>query len=163
MQSTQDPLTLARFWSKVDVRHPAKCWHWRASVNPEGYGMFWDGVRLVRAHRFAFQAAGGDLDGAVADHECHNASSCTDVPCAHRRCCNPSHLRAVTQAVNSKRGRTGDHHALKTHCRNGHEYTPENTIYPLRPGGRRDERVCKSCTRASQAKYNTKRKAQSGK
>jgi hypothetical protein len=33
---------------------------------------------------------------------------------------------------------------LSTHCRNGHEYTPENTAY--RPGGHgRTTRSCKAC------------------
>lgn len=147
---------LARFWAKVDRTAGAgACWPWTGTVNEHGYGSFWDGDRLVRAHRFALEIDGPALGRLVADHECHNESDCTDVPCQHRRCVNPSHLEAVTQSVNSIRGRSGDHQSSKTHCVQGHEYTAANTLH--RNGGR--HRVCRTCNRASQARYNQKRKA----
>jgi hypothetical protein len=63
--------------------------------------------------------------------------------CDNPACVNPEHLRADTQSSNLQerddkgRGRNSG----KTHCAQGHEFTPENTLYP-RVGGR----VCRTCT-----------------
>ena len=146
----------ARFWAKVNRRGPGECWEWTAFVNENGYGQFWDGVRLVRAHRQAYKAAIGPVPaGKVVDHACHNDAECTDVPCTHRRCCNPGHLQAVTQQINSILGRSGDHQTAKTQCPKGHPYSPENTL--LRNGGK--HRVCRECNKTYQRNYNAKRKA----
>lgn len=42
--------------------------------------------------------------------------------------------------------RRGEQQRAKTHCPQGHEYTPENTYILNRPGGR-TARQCKTCTR----------------
>lgn len=145
-----------RFWSKVDRRGPDDCWEWTAYVGDNGYGQFWDGVRLVKSHRFAYLVTKGFIaPGLVADHTCHNEAECTNVPCHHRACCNPAHLEAVTQSVNSIRGHSGDHQTAKTHCPSNHPYSPENTI--LSRHGK--HRVCRECNRRAQARYNAKRKA----
>lgn len=52
-------------------------------------------------------------DGMVIDHLCRN-----------RACVRPDHLEAVPQEVNVRRGASSNPH---THCRKGHEFTPENT------------------------------------
>lgn len=46
-----------------------------------------------------------------------------------------------------------NHHARKTHCAKGHEYTPENTY--IRPGT--SHRYCRKCTASNTAKYNAVR------
>lgn len=145
-----------RFAEKVLQGSSDECWPWTAFVmGDSGYGQFYDGTRLVKAHRFAYEQAFGPIDPAlVIDHTCHNESTCRDVPCAHRRCCNPSHLEATTQRINSIRGRSGDHQSEKTHCPSGHPYSPDNTL--LRNAGR--HRICRTCNRNHQAAYNAKRK-----
>ena len=118
-----------RFWSKVDQSGgPDACWPWTAYVGGTGYGQFWDGTRLVKAHRFAFLIANCREAEGDADHTCHNGSGCKGgKTCAHRRCANPSHLEAVTHQVNADRGETGRHsNPWKTHCIHNHKYTPEN-------------------------------------
>lgn len=93
MNGTQDPLIVARFWSKVEVRRPGECWDWRAkSVGSGGHGVFRPSksLPLVKAHRFAWEAAHGPIaDGVILRHRCDNAG-----------CCNPAHMIPGTQAQN---------------------------------------------------------------
>ena len=93
MNGTQDPLVIARFWSKVDVRRPKECWPWRAkSVGNGGHGLFRPSkeIPLAKAHRFAWEAINGAIPaGQVVRHHCDNAP-----------CCNPAHLALGTQADN---------------------------------------------------------------
>lgn len=93
MNGTQDPLIVARFWSKVDVKRPGECWLWRAkALGSGGHGIFRPskGIPLVKAHRFAWEAVNGPIaDGRILRHRCDNAS-----------CCNPAHLIPGTQAEN---------------------------------------------------------------
>jgi hypothetical protein len=66
--------------------------------------------------------------------------------CDNGRCFNPKHLYLGSPSRNAidsvERGR----HAFsrRTHCKNGHEYTPENTKPRVAPSGR-TVRGCKSC------------------
>ncbi len=150
---------LDRFWAKVEVRGPDECWPWTAYVDEagNGYGQFWNGSALVKAHRFSYEVfTGAPIPrGLVIDHICHNDSGCTDVPCLHRKCCNPRHLEATTQKINSIRGRAGDHQLAKTHCPKGHPYDDENTI--LLDGGK--HRICRTCRQETCAAYYQRRKA----
>ncbi len=96
----------ARFATKVQLR-PNGCVDWIGGLG-NGYGVFWDGHREVKAHRWAWEGINGPVpDGLVLDHLCR------------RTCCvNPAHLEAVTQAVNTRRGWAHN----KVACKNGHLY-----------------------------------------
>jgi len=66
--------------------------------------------------------------------------------CRVKHCCNPDHLEAVTHYTNLHRGASIQaRNAKKTHCKWGHEFTPENT-YIIPSGAGRACRACKANT-----------------
>lgn len=79
-----------RFWSRVDVTWPNKCWNWKASCNEDGYGSFNIEGQTVRAPRVAFFLR----NGKWPNHACHKC----DVPA----CCNPSHIYDGTAKTNAQ-------------------------------------------------------------
>ncbi|MFI8300031.1 HNH endonuclease signature motif containing protein [Streptomyces nigra] len=122
-----------RFWPKVDKASANGCWNWTGAIGPNGYGYFGAPKGTSRlAHRFAYESVNGPVpNGLQLDHLCRN-----------RRCVNPTHLEAVTQRVNTLRsdGPTALN-SRATHCKKGHEFTPENTaVY-------RGKRECRTCKR----------------
>lgn len=96
------------------------------------YGSFWNGSKVVRAHRWNYERYNGPIpDGLVIDHKCRNTC-----------CVNPHHLEAVTQQENTLRG---NGHAAKqakhTHCIRGHPLTPDNCYKSKTSRARK----CKQC------------------
>jgi hypothetical protein len=118
---------MERFWSKVDTS--GECWMWIGKLNNRGYGAFYLDRRIVLAHRTIYAWAHGSVpEGLVVDHQCNTPA-----------CVRPSHLKAMTQLENVRRGRS----AGKTHCVHGHPFTPESTIYRGDGTGWRSCRICK--------------------
>lgn len=135
---------LVRLMAMVEVQ-PNGCWWFTGYLDENGYGRFRNG-RGTSAHIASYELHIGPVpDGLVLDHTCHDPNTCKlGKECPHRKCCNPEHLDPVTVAENSRRGGAGLAHSTKTHCPNGHEYTPENIFRrPQRP----NERECRVCRR----------------
>lgn len=82
-----------RLAEKTDVT-PGGCWLWTGYVmKSTGYGQIGVGQRLVLTHRASYEAHVGPIPrGLHVDHLCRV-----------RRCINPDHLEAVTQAENNRR------------------------------------------------------------
>jgi hypothetical protein len=108
-----------RFWEKVE-KIADGCWLWTAGLSQDGYGLFREGPGRTRpAHRWAYEHIVGEIpEGLQLDHLCRV-----------RNCVNPNHLEPVTAAENSRRARV-------THCKRGHELTPDNVYW---------QRSCKTC------------------
>ena len=106
------------FMEKMHFEPMSGCWIWGAAENNRGYGLATHNRGMALAHRMSYEMHRGSIPkGLVLDHLCRN-----------RLCCNPDHLQVVTNKVNILRGICPTAiNAKKTHCINGHEYTPENT------------------------------------
>lgn len=131
-----------RYLSKFHVDIPTGCWLWTAATIQKGYGQFWYDGKLQYAHRIAYELLVGPIpNGLQLDHLCRV-----------RNCVNPEHLEPVTNQENCRRGETGAHNGIKTHCPHGHPYDEINTYR------HRGERRCKGCRRIHNMEYYQRRK-----
>lgn len=135
----------ARIASKIAIDPMAGCWAWTGSLGQYGYGQVrWKGKRAL-AHRVVYTLCEADPGPLSLDHLCRN-----------RACVNPDHLEPVPHELNVRRGDAGIENSIRlssrTHCANGHEYTPENTYVP--PSTSPKQRQCRVCRRAAKRRYN---------
>ncbi|WP_199822320.1 HNH endonuclease signature motif containing protein [Streptomyces albus] len=142
-----DVKALRRLLGKVEYDPESGCWVFTGAKIPTGYGLIGYRRKMTYAHRLSYELFFGAIpDGLVIDHVKARG-------CRHRSCVNPRHLQPVTQKTNLRRGNTlAAANAAKTHCPQGHEYTPENT-YDYGRG-----RVCKTCRRESMHKYKARKR-----
>jgi hypothetical protein len=123
-----------RFAALYEAEPMSGCWLWLAGCYTNSYGMFWDGEREVRAHRFAYERYRGPISaGLQLDHLCRV-----------KVCVNPSHLEPVTLRENVRRGISPPAiNAVKDTCLHGHPFTAVNTRIRPNDKGRR----CLTCER----------------
>jgi hypothetical protein len=130
----------ARFWDKVQITEG--CWLWQSWIGTHGYGHYWLDHHVRQAHRVAYELAVGPIpEGLQIDHLCRV-----------RHCVRPDHLEAVTRLENVRRGKSGEWQRSKTHCPQGHEFTPENTRLT-----REGWRQCKPCLREADRRYRERK------
>lgn len=137
-KSTKQRPADERFWEKVDAS--GDCWEWTGGKKAHGYGNFFPTRRKSYiAHRYAWETLIGPIPaGMTIDHLCRN-----------RACVNPAHLRVVTQRENNHASPlVRARYAIKTQCKRGHPFTPENTFVT-----RQGARACRTCRKAINAEY----------
>lgn len=116
------------------------CHVWTGRLDDDGYGIVSAGGKSRRVHKYVYERDAKKVEpGLVLDHQCRV-----------RACCNPGHLREVTNQVNSSEN-FNRYHSNKTHCEHGHEFTEENT-YRYKTG-----RYCRQCRKHRQYKMRTGR------
>lgn len=125
------------------------CWVWQGWTDAAGYGLAQRGGRPWKAHRLSWTAANGPIpSGMTVDHICFNPS-----------CANPGHLQLLTPGENSARKQS----VLSPTCKNGHEWTADNTAtHTLRSGPEagRAVRRCRQCARDFQRAWQRRRRAE---
>jgi hypothetical protein len=124
-----DYLKRRRWWSNVAVGASGECWPWLRSTGSHGYGQSYDGITVRLAHRIAWALTNEAQipDDMTIDHLCHN-----------RICCNPTHLRVLTNVDNA----TDNLQGSKMSCPRGHNYDTTNTYI-----NRKGHRICRACAK----------------
>lgn len=102
-----------KFWKKVGITNPDKCWPWLGASDKYGYGYYYIKGKHVRAHRYAYSLVYGINDESNDIHH----------TCDKPYCCNFHHLEEVTRADNIRAKPT--YNADNYPC--GHPRTKENT------------------------------------
>ena len=138
------PIYYAERIIEADPPHPpwSPCWLWTGPIDHKGYplasasatGHKWN----TRAHRNTYRM----FAGAIPDDRPHLD--------------HPGHLEPVTPGENVRRGyRNG----TETHCKDGHERTPENTYTHTHPTTGRVTTTCRGCRRDRMREYMRQRRA----
>ena len=128
-----------RFCEKIAFSD--ECWLWTGTVNGgngrPSYGQFHLRGRKALAHRLAYELCFGPIPpGLVLDHLCRTP-----------KCVRPDHREPVSNRTTVITRGTGAfaEKARATHCKHGHEFTPENTR--IRRDSAQGTRTCKQCQR----------------
>jgi len=142
-----------RFFEKVD--QAKECWEWTASTTFFGYGLFYNGKKIIHAHRFSYELHFGEIkNGCVIMHICDNP-----------KCVNPDHLKEGSQKDNvhdmiiknrAKFGLKRKTINKRIYCINGHDVTDFKSLYVSKKG----YTGCKICRKNQSRNFEKKERIQ---
>lgn len=127
------------------------CWPWTGYLGSGGYGRVWLRGAKWQTHKMIYELLIGPIPpGCILHHRCHN-----------KRCCNPAHLKVVTQAEHLEidpvhRVRRPRPEPPTPRCRKGHELTDANVL--LRRDHGKLVRCCRACADAALRRKNQRRR-----
>ena len=136
-----------RIWKFIQIpKNPNECWNWVGGINNSGYGKMRFNYKHCLAHRFVYEYLIGEIPkGLTLDHLCRD-----------RACVNPDHLEPVTLSENLNRGEHSCGNKVKTNCKYGHDFNPENTRIRITKNG--GSRICKECHKINERLRREKQK-----
>lgn len=169
---TQEERDLERFWRETLVTPFHACYEFIGHIGERGYGLIRFGGKTRLAHRVSYEIHKGPIpEGNVIMHTCDNP-----------RCVRPEHLKAGTQSENMKDMANKKRHpylrslkgtkqsrerisvwnvgmvnSVKTHCKRGHEFNPENTYYHITV--KKKSRHCRTCCKLRGQSYRNREAA----
>jgi hypothetical protein len=120
-----------RLLDRVAIDSDTGCWNYTGAISAGKYGSIYYSGKMRKAHRVSWAIFRAEEAGRLdLDHLCRNT-----------KCCNPYHLEPVTRSENLRRSPLMDRNSHKTHCKRGHEFSPENTrVRPIT-----GHRTCIAC------------------
>lgn len=133
LSPAQAEILRTRIRNRVVVNEQG-CWLWQRAKHPHGYGLMRVGSRanktrtVIFVHRLAYLLW---VEPIPQEYEVSHT-------CGHNACVNPDHLTSLPHIQVVRNGRA---HTQRTHCPQGHAYSPEN-VYTY-PDGRRACRTCR--------------------
>lgn len=134
----------------------SECLPFKGYLNNGGYGITHINGRTIPVMR---------LIAAISYGLEYNSNKVVMHKCDRRDCINVEHLEVGTQADNIRdcvlKGRASGGGKDKTHCKNGHEYTPQNTYWRKRKrshGNIITTRDCMACRNYRNSISSNKRK-----
>lgn len=135
---------------KFTPSDPAECWIWQGNRAPNGYPMA-TSVRGYKGnpYRLIYMMMVEPVRPRWhLHHVCENGRG---------GCVNPHHLRPLPPGAHILMGDSPHaSHGRKTHCKNGHEFTPENTMTHTNGYGRR----CRTCAEEVNRRYRERHSAE---
>jgi HNH endonuclease len=133
-----------RIMEKVYFEPNSGCWIFNGIVDRDGYGRITPSRlselkrRPMAVHRIMYENENGLIpEGLTIDHKCR-------VRC----CCNPSHLRTMSNVENVMIGESlAADNARKTECKRGHPLSGRNLFIDTQ-----NHRQCRVCMRMREEK-----------
>lgn len=133
---------------KIQFEPMSGCWLWSGYGNGHGYGSIqYNSIRWL-AHRLVYSIMVGDIGSFYCCHKCDNTY-----------CVNPGHIFLGTAKQNVADSISKKRFKIKVNrCKNGHEYTPENTYY-FKPVNRGNlSKFCRKCRIIRNSAYRNRLK-----